>query len=867
MQLNNNNLLLLLAKSLPQQNKIIIVYLLKRILNSQLKEEPQIIEQQIETPIKTNNKTERIQVAVRIRPKLQSEYLSDDVVQSDGQSNKIRVTDSVHLIESKYDLVLDQKSSQSQIYAFVSEAVKCVLSGINSTIFAYGQTGSGKTYSMFGPQWEESIKLNKRHQRSQIKNNLREQMFGLNQEQEGVIPRAIREIFQEIRNKNDKQHTVYCSFIQIYNEKIFDLLQDADAKNPLKIREEEKNQIYVEGLSEYVVQTEKDCFGLLRRGEINRITRSTKKNMVSSRSHSIFQLMIESDKADARGFINRAKLNLCDLAGSEKIIGLLEHSQDSDAHLSELKTINLSLTTLGKVISALSKEGRNNKKHEKMNAPLGVTKQDYFKSKVHVPYRDSQLTRMLQDSLGGNTRTVLIATVSPVSDNVEETISTLKFADRAKQVMTNARINEINAHDDALVQKLQKELQSLREVLTLRKRGQNDDVQNQLIHLKQENIKLKEIAENVDMVEKLKVENKLMRLEIQRLRDGSNFGDTLRSTDMSLVDTFSSSSKMIRRSQNSNKIESFMDFHDTEPSVNDQRSYDNSALMIVQNQKRQKVKAFQGSLKENGRCPICTLMPPCNHYKDIAEINRQGIFEENEDQEQEYQKSIGASPGLSHLKTNNTQSLPLLTAVQQRQSPLGREKDKTKLSLFSPRESNYTQLKSQNFTQKHSSIVKPSIFQLDTQLPEINTSSSKYSKMKGKDIGQDFGQTITQRYNSNTSNIQNQRYKNNQLNLRQNHLLTESDALDIIEDDINENLLNVRIRGRNHQFTNQKANLYSTLEEIKTQNNHMIDIYKQQQRVKMLDKIQKEREIKQKQNFESELQRIKQKYHKNKQQL
>lgn len=165
--------------------------------------------------------------------------------------------------------------------------------------------------------------------------------------------------------------------------------------------------------------------------------------MNSSRSHSIFQLLIESDQADARGMLKRAKLNLCDLAGSEKIHNL--EQVDSQIHFNEMKTINLSLTTLGKVISSLSKGGRS-----LLN---------------HVPYRDSKLTRILQDSLGGNTRTVLIATISPIVDNIEESISTLKFADRAKKVLATVKANEINAADDVLVQKLQKEVQHLRDVL------------------------------------------------------------------------------------------------------------------------------------------------------------------------------------------------------------------------------------------------------------------------------------------------------------------------------------------------------------------------------------------------------------------
>ena len=201
--------------------------------------------------------------------------------------------------------------------------------------------------------------------------------------------------------------TVYCSFLQIYNEKLFDLFQDRDNGKPLNIREDKYTGIFVEGQSEYVVTNANDCFTLLKRGEANRITRQTRSNIHSSRSHTIFQILVESDTADSKGLLFRGKLNLCDLAGSEKI-----HKDESMGvqHFNELKTINLSLSSLGKVISALAQG----------------------KKKDHIPYRDSKITRLLQDSLGGNTKTTLIAACNSKSDCVTETISTLKFADRAK---------------------------------------------------------------------------------------------------------------------------------------------------------------------------------------------------------------------------------------------------------------------------------------------------------------------------------------------------------------------------------------------------------------------------------------------------
>ena len=200
------------------------------------------------------------------------------------------------------------------------------------------------------------------------------------------------------------------------------------------MREDRLLGVYVEGVSEYVVTTAGDCFTLLRRGERNRITRQTRSNIKSSRSHTMFQIVLEVSSPDGSGRLTRAKLNLCDLAGSEKI-----HAEEQlgAEHLQELKTINLSLSTLGKVISALAK-------------PKGTTPA----AAALVPYRESKLTRLLKDSLGVHTRTILIATLSPLTECIEESVSTLKFADRAKQVMVRVTANEVNAKDDAVVQKL-----------------------------------------------------------------------------------------------------------------------------------------------------------------------------------------------------------------------------------------------------------------------------------------------------------------------------------------------------------------------------------------------------------------------------
>ena len=176
----------------------------------------------------------------------------------------------------------------------------------------------------------------------------------------GIIPRSIEQIFYDLEKRieakilaGESEHvassefTVYCSFLQIYNEKLFDLLQDRNQNRPLNIREDKYAGIFVEGQSEYAVQNAAECFTLLKRGEASRITRQTKANIHSSRSHTIFQILIESNRPNQKGMLFRGKLNLCDLAGSEEI--QKEEIMDAN-HLLELKRINLSLSALGKVI-------------------------------------------------------------------------------------------------------------------------------------------------------------------------------------------------------------------------------------------------------------------------------------------------------------------------------------------------------------------------------------------------------------------------------------------------------------------------------------------------------------------------------------
>lgn len=374
-------------------------------------------------------KTESIKVVVRVRP------LSDREATDPAAGSVVTVVSSTDLevlqldgkrtFQCAFDAALNVDSTQLDLYSTVKSCTNSVLEGFNATIFAYGQTGSGKTYSMYGPPSDTGSRL--------------PTDFSL----VGVIPRVINEVFDAANQPGCIQLSVYCSCVQIYNENLYDMLRDTSMALPLTIREDQR-EIYVQGLSEYNVKGVADTLALLRLADNNRAIRDTAMNMLSSRSHSIFQLYVEQKRiADDGGEVSlRAKYNLVDLAGSEK--WNIMHRMRED-HITEMTNINLSLHTLGRCISSLAQKAKGRD--------------------GHVPYRESKLTRLLQDSLGGNAKTILIATVSASRLNVEETISTLKFADRAKQVMVQAVVNETRPVDHALVQRLQREIEHLRELL------------------------------------------------------------------------------------------------------------------------------------------------------------------------------------------------------------------------------------------------------------------------------------------------------------------------------------------------------------------------------------------------------------------
>jgi Kinesin motor domain len=500
--------------------------------------------------------SEHLKVGIRIRPYSKTENQEETPLTIENvtliQETSIKLIDGDHFVSTKFDIIFPDTSTQDNIFSFVSPAIDQIIKGFNCTIFAYGQTGSGKTYTMFGEGWESNnpapqVYYNNKHkQPNEFEYHPLDNIKG-----HGVIPKSISSVFNSIEKSN---FTIYTSFLQIYNEKIFDLLQENPKIKPLAIRENKIYGIFVEGLAEYIVETESDCFILLAKGDANRIVRQTKLNHHSSRSHTIFQIQIETDKANKRGVLKKGKINFCDLAGSEKYD---KENNMTSAHIKEMTQINKSLTVLGKVIHELGR-----------------------KKSPHVPYRDSKLTRLLQDSLGLSTRTILIATISPSYSCVEETISTLKFADRAKQILVKAKKNEISALNNNLVVKLQREIQHLKGLLKLKKNGGIQELQQQLIDLKEENKKLKLINSNitVEEVEKLKQENKRLRIELQSIGHVKESGD---------VD------------------------------YNDEGSVSSSQFNL---------NLTGGSPRPTGLtegvCPICYNPVPCSHYNNPADLPR-----------------------------------------------------------------------------------------------------------------------------------------------------------------------------------------------------------------------------------------------------
>ena len=358
---------------------------------------------------KTAAKSECVKVAIRVRPmnKHEQEQKSTICVDVDTANNTVAVSSNKGETKTfQFDYVYPMNTTQREIYDQVAfPIVDSIFQGYNGTIFAYGQTGCGKTFTMMGIVDNPDLK--------------------------GIIPNAFSHIFGFIKTEGEsKKFLVRCSFVEIYNEEVRDLLVNSSKK--LDIREDPKKGTFVKDLTYVTLKDTEDIQNCLDKGNKNRHVGATSMNDQSSRSHSLFTVYLEIEE---NGKIRCGKLNLVDLAGSERVGKTNATGQTFD----EGKKINLSLTALGSVIDALS-----------------------FNRK-HIPYKDSKLTRLLADSLGGNTKTVMFANISPASYNYDETVGTLRYASRAKLIKNAPKINE--DPKDALLRQYEEEIKKLKEQL------------------------------------------------------------------------------------------------------------------------------------------------------------------------------------------------------------------------------------------------------------------------------------------------------------------------------------------------------------------------------------------------------------------
>ncbi|XP_032714795.1 kinesin-like protein KIF3B [Lontra canadensis] len=369
--------------------------------------------------------SESVRVVVRCRPMNGKEKAAsyDKVVDVDVKLGQVSVKNPKGMAHEMpktftFDAVYDWNAKQFELYdETFRPLVDSVLQGFNGTIFAYGQTGTGKTYTMEGVRGDP--------------------------EKRGVIPNSFDHIFTHISRSQNQQYLVRASYLEIYQEEIRDLLSK-DQTRRLELKERPDTGVYVKDLSSFVTKSVKEIEHVMNVGNQNRSVGATNMNEHSSRSHAIFVITIECSEVglDGENHIRVGKLNLVDLAGSER----QAKTGAQGERLKEATKINLSLSALGNVISALV-DGKS----------------------THIPYRDSKLTRLLQDSLGGNAKTVMVANVGPASYNVEETLTTLRYANRAKNIKNKPRVNE--DPKDALLREFQEEIARLKAQLEKRSIG------------------------------------------------------------------------------------------------------------------------------------------------------------------------------------------------------------------------------------------------------------------------------------------------------------------------------------------------------------------------------------------------------------
>ncbi|EPS64214.1 hypothetical protein M569_10567, partial [Genlisea aurea] len=403
---------------------------------------------------------ERVCVAVRVRPHRSAE--NADGFQWKVDNNRISLQRSqdtpVPGISFPFDHVLDEKCSNGLAYELLAkEIIGAAVEGFNGTVFAYGQTSSGKTYTMNGSECDP-----------------------------GIIFLAVKDIFAKVEKTSDREFLIRVSYMEIYNEEINDLFTVGNQK--LQIHESLERGVFVAGLREEIVNSPDKVLNLIKNGEANRHFGETNMNARSSRSHTIFRMVIESKAKDnvscnissSDDVVRISILNLVDLAGSERVA----KTGAGGVRLKEGKHINKSLMMLANVINKLSEGG---------------------KQRGHIPYRDSKLTRILQPALGGNAKTSIICTVAPEEIHIEETKGTLQFASRAKKITNCVQVNEILT-DAALLKRQKLEIEELRRKL----QGSHAGILEQEI-LKLRNDMLKYELEKEKLATELEEERRLQK--------------------------------------------------------------------------------------------------------------------------------------------------------------------------------------------------------------------------------------------------------------------------------------------------------------------------------------------------------------------
>ncbi|XP_057662680.1 kinesin-like protein KIF3A [Diorhabda carinulata] len=359
----------------------------------------------------SENIVENVRVFIRVRPPREEEKTLVNKNSVIADNNTITINKHGVVKTFTFCKVFNASSSQLELYRHVSvPIVEQVLKGYNGTIFAYGQSGTGKTYTMIG----------------EIANN----------DRKGIIPNIFSHIFAQISLANNEySYAVTVTYLEIYNEEIRDLLSEYPERK-LVLREKPGLGVYIKDLLGFTVNSLEGVTEILKKGNKNRATSFTQLNDTSSRSHAIFTVLIET-KNNLTNKTTFGKLNLVDLAGSERV----HKSLATGDRLREAGKINLSLSVLGNVISALV-DGKA----------------------THIPYRNSKLTRLLQDSLGGNSLTAMIAMVSPRVQDCEENMYTLMYADRVKHIQNHVTIN---VEAKGVIERFETKIAELRQQLAI----------------------------------------------------------------------------------------------------------------------------------------------------------------------------------------------------------------------------------------------------------------------------------------------------------------------------------------------------------------------------------------------------------------